>query len=169
MSRITDASFWKEQATYRRGWNSSTTWASTSCALRDSRSGGAARTAPQVSRLLGCHCAQDVDLRGPPGGGDGGQDTGDPGEDEDRDQRPDREREDEPVGGQRPRDDQREGDAQDDAENGADRGGDHGLATDHLAHLAARHADGPQHPELASALVDRQRERVDDAEQRDDD
>src|SRR3954464_11699517 len=75
MSRITDASFWKEQATYRRGWNSSTTWASTSCALRDSRSGGAARTAAQSSRLLGRDGSQDVDLRGPPGGRDGGQHT----------------------------------------------------------------------------------------------
>ena len=41
-------------------------------------------------------------------------------------------------------------------------------AADHPPHLAARHADRAQQAELARALVHRQRERVDDAEQRDD-
>src|SRR3954467_13286551 len=90
MSRITDASFWNEQATYRRGWNSSTTWARTSCALRDSRSVGAARTAAQVSPLLGCHRSEHVHLRGATGGLPGGGHAGERRDNEHDDQRDDR-------------------------------------------------------------------------------
>ena len=42
------------------------------------------------------------------------------------------------------------------------------LVADHAPHLAARHADRAQHPELAGALEGREHERVDDAEQGDD-
>ena len=51
----------------------------------------------------------------------------------------------------------------------ADQRGDHRLVADHPPHLAARGADRAQHAELARALGDREHERVDDAEQRDDD
>src|SRR3954447_18036762 len=40
MSMITDASFWKEQATYRRGWKRSTRYSRTSSAVPSSKSGG---------------------------------------------------------------------------------------------------------------------------------
>ena len=42
------------------------------------------------------------------------------------------------------------------------------LVADHPPDLAAGHADGPQHPELARALEHREDERVDDPEQADD-
>src|SRR4051794_5318874 len=51
MSMITDASFWKEQATYRRGWKRSTTYSRTSSALARSRLGWA-MTAMALSRPL---------------------------------------------------------------------------------------------------------------------
>src|SRR3954454_5670440 len=41
MSMITDASFWNEQATYRRGWKRSTTYSRTCSALARSRLGWA--------------------------------------------------------------------------------------------------------------------------------
>src|SRR3954447_25451371 len=50
MSMITEASFWKEQATYRRGWNRSTAYARTSSAETASRSmSGVSRAASPVA------------------------------------------------------------------------------------------------------------------------
>src|SRR3954451_24143317 len=40
MSMITDASFWKEHATYRRGWKRSTRYSRTDSAVSPSKSGG---------------------------------------------------------------------------------------------------------------------------------
>ena len=61
-----------------------------------------------------------------------------------------------------------EHDPEHDADHAADQRGDHALVADHPAHLAPRHADRAQHPELARALEDRQHERVHDPEQADD-
>ena len=60
-------------------------------------------------------------------------------------------------------------DAQHEPEQRADQRRDDGLEAHDALDLAPRHADRAQHPELARALEDRQRERVDDPEQRDDD
>ena len=49
----------------------------------------------------------------------------------------------------------------------ADPGDDHRLATHHSPQLPTRHADGPEHADLVRALEHRQRERVDDPENRD--
>src|SRR3954471_4766702 len=40
MSMITDASFWNEHATYRRGWKRSTRYSRTDSAVSPSKSGG---------------------------------------------------------------------------------------------------------------------------------
>ena len=53
------------------------------------------------------------------------------------------------------------------AQQPADHRGDHALVQHHAAHLPARAADRAQQPELARALVDRQEQRVGDAEHRD--
>ena len=58
--------------------------------------------------------------------------------------------------------------ADDGADDRAQEGVDHRLVADHAPHLAARCADRAQHPELPRALEDRQRQRVHDAEDRDD-
>ena len=67
--------------------------------------------------------------------------------------------------GRAPRSSARRGKADGDPERRADEGGDDALLPDHPPHLAAGHADRPQHPQLARALEDREHERVDDAEQ----
>ena len=46
---------------------------------------------------------------------------------------------------------------------------DHRLPSHARAHLRAAHADRPQQPQLAPAFIDRKRERVRDADQRNDD
>ena len=51
----------------------------------------------------------------------------------------------------------------------ADQRRDHALVADHPPHLAPRHPDRAQHPELARPLEHGQHERVDDPEQADDD
>ena len=60
-----------------------------------------------------------------------------------------------------------------DAEPGAghrpDEGDHHRLPADHRSDLAARHADRAEQTQLSGALEDRQRQGVDDAEERDDD
>ena len=61
-----------------------------------------------------------------------------------------------------------EHDPEHDPERAADQRGDHALVADHPPHLAARHPDRAQHPELARPLEHRQHERVDDPEQADD-
>ena len=53
-------------------------------------------------------------------------------------------------------------------ERRADQRRDDALVADHPPHLAPRHADRAEHPELARPLEDRQDERVDDAEEADD-
>ena len=53
--------------------------------------------------------------------------------------------------------------------SGADQGDHGGLPADHRPDLAAGHADRAQQAQLAGALEDRQRQRVDDAEQGDHD
>ena len=50
----------------------------------------------------------------------------------------------------------------------ADQRGDHALVPDHPPHLAPRHADRAQHPELTCPLEDGQHERVHDPEEADD-
>ena len=55
------------------------------------------------------------------------------------------------------------------AERRSDQRGDDALVPHHPPHLPPRHADCPQHPELARPLEDRQHERVDHAEHADDD
>ncbi len=57
-------------------------------------------------------------------------------------------------------------DAEHEPEQRADQRRDDGLQAHDPLDLAARHADRAQQPELARALEDRQRERVDDPEQR---
>ena len=66
------------------------------------------------------------------------------------------------------RDERRQEHADGDSERGADQRRHDALVPDHPAHLAARHADRPQHPELTSALEDGQDERVHHPEQADD-
>ena len=66
---------------------------------------------------------------------------------------------------ERRRREHREEHADADPERRADQRGDDALVPDHAADLAARHADRPQHPELARPLEHREDERVDDAEQ----
>src|SRR5436305_8170951 len=50
MSMITDASFWNEHATYRRGWKRSTRYSRTDSAVSPSKSGG--RSTGGVWRLM---------------------------------------------------------------------------------------------------------------------
>src|SRR5919107_1491373 len=67
MSMITDPSFWKEQATASRGWKRSTMCASTSSAVRSSRSGGGATAIRSVSDGAFAFAANDlVDVRALP-------------------------------------------------------------------------------------------------------
>ena len=54
------------------------------------------------------------------------------------------------------------------AERRADQRRDHALVPDHPPRLPPRHPDRAQHPQLAGALEDRQRERVHHAEEADD-
>ena len=77
---------------------------------------------------------------------------GDGGDDGERDQRADRDREAQPLAAQRRGGERGQEQPDGDAERGADQRGDHALVADHAAHLAAAHADRPQHPQLARAL-----------------
>ena len=58
----------------------------------------------------------------------------------------------------------REEDAEREPDRRADERRDDALLADHPAHLAPRHPDRAQHPDLARALVDREHERVDHPE-----
>ena len=91
------------------------------------------------------------------------------GEDQQHDQRADRIGEREAFVLQRLGDQRREDQPEDHAEDRADQRRDHRLVADHRPHLAARHPDRPQHPQLPRAFVDRERQRVGDPEQRDHD
>ena len=58
---------------------------------------------------------------------------------------------------------------EDDAGDGAERGDEDRFEAHHALHALVGHPHGAQEAELAAALVDRERERVDDPDQRDDD
>ena len=81
----------------------------------------------------------------------------------------DRQHEGEPLVGEQRRDDAGQRQPRRDAEPGADERGEDALPAHHPPHLAPGHAGRAQQADLPRALDDRQRERVDDAEQADDD
>jgi len=108
----------------------------------------------------------DVEAAGAAGREHGGAQAGEDGEHDDHDQGAPRHGEGREL--DRLPDHQREHDAERDPERGADQRRDDALVADHAPHLALRHADGAQHPQLARPLEHCQHERVHDAEEADD-
>src|SRR5918995_6133251 len=116
--------------------------------------------------LLVLERLERVQLRRPASREDRGDDPDDHGQDRKRDDLRRRQRELDEVDA---RDQERaEHDAEDDPQRPADQGGDHALVPDHPPHLAPRHPDRAQHPELSRALEDCEHERVHDPEEADD-
>ena len=141
--------------------------------LRARRRGarGAAGQAPGVvvragAGLLVVQRLQDVEPRGPSRRRERASTPGDDRDDREDHQRADREDE---RRVQRARHRRRHQQAEREPEPGADERGDDALVAHHAAHLAARHADGAHHADLAGALEHREHERVDHPEQADDD
>ena len=108
---------------------------------------------------------EHVQARGPACGQRAGEDAGDGAGRDQRDQLTDRHRE---RHLQRVHDEGRDRDAEREPEDATDVRRQHALVAHRAAHLAARGADGPHQADLAGALEHRQDQRVDDAEERDD-
>ena len=119
----------------------------------------------ESSRSVVRERVEHVQPRGPAGGHRTGEDAGDGAGRDQRDQLADRERE---RHLQRVDDEGRDGDAEPEAEHAADVGRQHALVAHRAANLTPRGADGPHQADLAGALEHRQDQRVDDAEERDD-
>ena len=123
-----------------------------------------------TSALFAGDRAEHVEPGGPSAGPEGGEHSDEGRDGDEQRELPARDREHvDAVVDERALQGEGEGQAEHDPEHGTEQGDRHGLQPQHGAQLAAAEPDGPQQPDLAHPLDDRQGQRVDDAEHRDDD